>query len=141
MKKLALLSLIITGTYTANAQAAWSPALSCEGKRLVVDQASYAADGYQLVIRNSPEVLRYFSEQVNIDAAINDKGEFIVPVTQGGPRGPESLYVGAIAGGPLAVTVTELNDGNIRVALTQVGYRGTHNQELANWIFRDCSSF
>ena len=118
----------------------WSPILTCENSNMVVDQDAND-DAYQLVIRNRPDVLRYFSTKTDITRAVNDKGELIVSLSAGGPRQevPSSLYVGYISGETNVVVSRDSGD-QIRVGLWEVGYRGTHSEEVANWVFRGCGS-
>lgn len=139
--KLLLLTLLALAPLGALAQqqAAWSPLIACEGNNMVVDEDGNS-DAFQLVIRNSPDILRYFSSKTDVSRSLNDKGEMIVSLSPGGPRSEEasSLYVGYI-GGQTSVVVSRVADDQIRVGLWEVGYRGTHSEEVANWVFRGCS--
>jgi hypothetical protein len=120
------------------AQAGWDPILVCENYRMVVDRSSDGY-GYQLVIRNHQDTLSYFASKASIGATLNEKGEMIVSLSPGGPGidGPSSLYVGYI-GGSTNVVVSRVAGDVIRVGLWEVGYRGTHAEEVANWDFRGC---
>jgi hypothetical protein len=139
MMKNLLLALLALSPLSAIAQQNdWSPILACESGTMVVDQSGNG-DTFQLVIRNSPDILRYFSTKTDITRAVNDKGELIGSLSAVGPRQevPSSLYVGYISGQTNVVVSRDAN-GQIRVGLWEVGYRGTHSEEVANWVFKGC---
>lgn len=134
------LSAFIFSSLPVMAQAAWNPIIACEGQRMVVD-TNNLEPRYQLVIRNSPDILRYFSEKADISHAINEKNEMIVTVFPGGPGIDEEhasrLFVGYISG-QTNVVVSEVARDVYRVSLWHTTYR-SHGEELANWDFRGCS--
>jgi hypothetical protein len=137
--KTLLLAILALSPLSALAQHNnWSPIIACENSSMVVDRDGNN-DTFQLVIRNSPNILRYFSTKTDITRAVNDKGELIVSLSAGGPRQevPSSLYVGYISGQTNIVVSRDAND-QIRVGLWEVGYRGTHSEEVANWVFKNC---
>jgi hypothetical protein len=121
------------------AHAGWSPIIACDNFGMVIDRDGYE---YQLVIRNHADTLDYFTSRANINRALNDKGEMIVSVSPGGPGLREdessSLYTGYISGAT-NVVISRVDATSIKVGIWEVGYRSTHNEEVANWVFRGCS--
>jgi hypothetical protein len=96
-----------------------------------------AQETYQLVIRNSPEILRYFvRNNVDFSAVQKTDSQVVVPVYSGGPV--NSLYTG-FTGGQSNVVISQISSDVYRVEFWNVGYRGTSTQALANWNFQNCS--
>jgi hypothetical protein len=116
---------------------AWTPVIACDSYGMVVDRND---SEYQLVIRNHPDVLGYFSGKVDLRRNINAKNELIVGIDEGGPsiNGRTGMYVGYF-GGDVNVVVSQEDASSVRVSLWSVGYRGMHVEEVANWVFRGCA--
>jgi len=135
-----MLTLLLALLSFQPAHADWSPIIACEGNGMVVD-ANSDGNYYQLVIRNHSDTLSYFASKADIGRALNDRGEMIVSVDPGGPdfRGDRSsLYTGYISG-QTNVVVSRVDATSVKVGIWEVGYRSTHNEEVANWVFRGCS--
>ena len=123
------------------AQADWAPLIACDNYGMVVDRSSDGSSN-QLVIRNNPDILSYFQSKADVRRAMNDKNEMIVSVSRGGPQiehDNSALFVGYISG-QTNVVVSWVDQNSVKVALWTAGYRGSNNVEVANWVFRNCSS-
>jgi len=123
---------------TSSALAGWSPMIVCENYQMVIDRESTeSGERFQLVIRNSPETLKYFSSKVSLGHIVNEKNELVIQMRSADPS--NVLFTGYI-GGQASVVASVISKDTYRVALWEAGYRGMYLVEIANWDFRGCFS-
>ena len=65
---------------------------------------------------------------------------YLTPPKSGGAPGPGDVLFTGYLNGRTSIAVSWSSSDTIRVGLWEVGYRGTHSLEVANWIFRGCTA-